>query len=88
MCVNRHLISPTVQCGSNSLSVFIVSTYTDGRPPEGGAWFCDWIVDAADDFRVQKTILQGLRYAVFGLGDSLYREDFNKVCIPCVFHES
>lgn len=31
------------------------------------------------DFRVKKTLLQQLRYSVFGLGNSLYLDNFNRV---------
>lgn len=35
----------------------------------------------ACDFRFQKDALKGLNYAVCGLGNSLYAENFNKVAI-------
>lgn len=35
----------------------------------------------ACDFRFQKDALKGLKYAVCGLGNSLYAENFNKVAI-------
>ncbi|XP_076472908.1 S-adenosyl-L-methionine-dependent tRNA 4-demethylwyosine synthase TYW1-like [Babylonia areolata] len=56
--------------------IFIISTYVEGRPPEGSEWFVQWLQDTADDFRVQKTLLSDLYYAVFGLGNSLYRDHF------------
>ncbi|XP_020628317.1 S-adenosyl-L-methionine-dependent tRNA 4-demethylwyosine synthase-like [Orbicella faveolata] len=59
--------------------VFIISTYVDGKPPESAEWFCKWLEEASNDFRVQKSLLSGLDYAVFGLGNSLYRERFNMV---------
>ncbi|RMX47239.1 hypothetical protein pdam_00012924 [Pocillopora damicornis] len=59
--------------------VFIVSTYVDGKPPESVQWFYKWLEEAANDFRVQKSLLQGLNYAVFGLGNSLYEDKFNLV---------
>eukprot|EP00731_Ephydatia_muelleri_P023224 Em0015g807a len=64
---------------SCSICVFIISTYTDGSPPESANWFCQWLSDTACDFRVPKTFLSGLHYTVFGLGDSLYGENYNKV---------
>ena len=65
--------------------VFIISTYVDGKPPENAEWFYKWLEEAANDFRVQKSLLQDLDYAVFGLGNSLYEENFNMVgiCISC-----
>lgn len=56
--------------------VVVISTYTDGSPPEGSAWFLKWLQDTSSDFRVQKTLLKDLNYAVFGLGNSLYKENF------------
>ncbi|XP_067680903.1 S-adenosyl-L-methionine-dependent tRNA 4-demethylwyosine synthase TYW1-like isoform X2 [Haliotis asinina] len=64
---------------TDHLCVFIISTYTDGKPPGGTEWFYKWLQETASDFRVQKTLLKGLHYAVFGLGNSLYTENFNKV---------
>ncbi|KAL5477800.1 hypothetical protein EMCRGX_G024646 [Ephydatia muelleri] len=69
----------TRQKSSCSICVFIISTYTDGSPPESANWFCQWLSDTACDFRVPKTFLSGLHYTVFGLGDSLYGENYNKV---------
>ena len=59
--------------------VFILSTYTDGVPPEDAAWFCNWVRDAAADFRVSKALLEGLQFSVVGLGNSLYPDNFCKV---------
>lgn len=54
----------------------------DGKPPESAEWFCKWLEEASNDFRVQKSLLSGLDYAVFGLGNSLYKERFNMVSNP------
>lgn len=59
--------------------VFIISTYVDGNPPESAQWFYKWLEEASNDFRVQKSLLQDLEYAVFGLGNSLYEDNFNRV---------
>jgi len=53
----------------------------DGKPPDSAEWFCKWLEEASNDFRVQKSLLSGLDYAVFGLGNSLYKERFNMVSI-------
>jgi tRNA wybutosine-synthesizing protein 1 len=58
--------------------VFLLSTYTDGVPPESASWFCQWLREAKDDFRVHKSLLSGVHYAAFGLGNSLYGENYNK----------
>ncbi|XP_067864248.1 S-adenosyl-L-methionine-dependent tRNA 4-demethylwyosine synthase TYW1 isoform X2 [Heptranchias perlo] len=64
---------------SKTICVFIVSTYTDGQPSENAAWFCKWLEEATHDFRYGKTYLRGLRYAVFGLGNSVYVHHYNTV---------
>eukprot|EP00731_Ephydatia_muelleri_P023218 Em0015g801a len=74
----------TRQKSSCSICVFIISTYTDGSPPESANWFCQWLSDTACDFRVPKTFLSGLHYTVFGLGDSLYGENYNKWGRACL----
>lgn len=64
----------------NSVWVIVfISTYTDGQPPEGSEWFCKWLEETSTDFRIPKTLLKGLHFAVFGLGNSLYKENYNAV---------
>nr|XP_020504883.1 S-adenosyl-L-methionine-dependent tRNA 4-demethylwyosine synthase-like [Labrus bergylta] len=67
------------ECANKSVCVFLVATYTDGRPTENAEWFCKWLEEASTDFRYGKTFLKGLRYAVFGLGDSVYSGHYNMV---------
>ncbi|XP_071446302.1 S-adenosyl-L-methionine-dependent tRNA 4-demethylwyosine synthase TYW1-like [Hetaerina americana] len=67
------------EANDTSLCIFVVSTYTDGSPPESTSWFFKWLEEASNDFRVQKAMLKGMKYAVFGLGNSVYGENFNKV---------
>ncbi|XP_077509935.1 S-adenosyl-L-methionine-dependent tRNA 4-demethylwyosine synthase TYW1-like [Amblyomma americanum] len=67
------------QVKAKGLCVFIVSTYVDGSPPDEATWFYDWLKDTYADFRVQKYYLQGLCYAIYGLGDSAYGDSYNKV---------
>ncbi|NXI36903.1 TYW1 synthase, partial [Galbula dea] len=64
---------------SRNICVFLVATYTEGQPTESAAWFCKWLEEAANDFRYGKTYLRGLRYAVFGLGNSVYLDHYNTV---------
>lgn len=59
--------------------IFIVSTYSDGEPPASSGWFLQWIRDSVHDFRVSKSLFEGMQFAVFGLGNSLYGENYNKV---------
>ncbi|NXN12149.1 TYW1 synthase, partial [Indicator maculatus] len=67
------------ETSSRNICVFLVATYTDGQPTESAAWFCKWLEEAASDFRYGKTYLKGLRYAVFGLGNSVYVDHYNTV---------
>ncbi|XP_006155095.2 S-adenosyl-L-methionine-dependent tRNA 4-demethylwyosine synthase [Tupaia chinensis] len=71
-----HLLE---EATSKSVCAFLVATYTDGRPTESAEWFCKWLEEASSDFRFGKTYLKGMRYAVFGLGNSAYVSHFNKV---------
>ncbi|CAG12739.1 unnamed protein product, partial [Tetraodon nigroviridis] len=68
-----------VECTTKSVCVFLVATYTDGQPTENAEWFCKWLEEASTDFRYGKTYLKGLRYAVFGLGNSVYTGHYNTV---------
>ncbi|KAK2172843.1 hypothetical protein NP493_925g02007 [Ridgeia piscesae] len=63
------------EVGQKSLCVFLISTYTDGDPPQSASWFYKWLGESALDFRVSKTILQGLHFAVVALGSSAYQPD-------------
>ncbi|XP_072909672.1 S-adenosyl-L-methionine-dependent tRNA 4-demethylwyosine synthase TYW1 isoform X1 [Hemitrygon akajei] len=67
------------EISNKTLCIFMVSTYTDGQPTESAAWFCKWLEEATHDFRYGKTYLKGLRYAVFGLGNSVYTNHYNTV---------
>lgn len=63
----------------STFNVFIISTYTDGNPPDNCTWFCKSLEEHTHDFRVSKSYLGNLKYAVFGLGNSIYEENYNKV---------
>ena len=67
------------QVAEGTAFLFLLSTHTDGCPPESAAWFHRWVLEAADDFRVDHALLSGMAYGLFGLGDSAYGPDFNKV---------
>ncbi|WP_072807501.1 flavodoxin domain-containing protein [Rhodococcoides yunnanense] len=51
--------------------VIICSTYGDGELPTGAEPFYDALVEDAPD-------LTGLRFALFGLGDRVYEDTFNR----------
>ncbi|KAI4880574.1 hypothetical protein NFI96_018128 [Prochilodus magdalenae] len=67
------------ECTNKMICVFLVATYTDGTPTENAEWFCKWLEEASNDFRYGKTYLKGMRYAVFGLGNSEYVGHYNTV---------
>ncbi len=64
------------QVTKDKLLVFVISTYTDGAPPEAAKWFCRWVDEASTDFRVPKTYLKGLHFCVIALGNSLYKDNY------------
>ena len=57
----------------------VVSTYTDGTPPESALWFAQWLSESATDFRVGLGVFNELRFGVFGCGNMLYGDNFNAV---------
>merc|ERR1711865_1046323 len=62
---------------TETLVVFVVSTHQGGKAPPKCEAFGTWLMDMAYDERVcQATHLAGMRYAVFGVGDTSYAEDF------------
>ncbi|XP_026992623.2 S-adenosyl-L-methionine-dependent tRNA 4-demethylwyosine synthase TYW1 isoform X1 [Tachysurus fulvidraco] len=67
------------ECTSKTICVFLMATYTDGKPTESAQWFYKWLEEASTDFRYGKTYLKGMRYAVFGLGNSVYVGHYNTV---------
>ncbi|XP_016304501.1 S-adenosyl-L-methionine-dependent tRNA 4-demethylwyosine synthase-like [Sinocyclocheilus anshuiensis] len=69
----------TEECTSKMICVFLVATYRDGQPTESAEWFSKWLEEASTDFRYGKTYLKGMRYAVFGLGNSVYVGHYNTV---------
>lgn len=68
-----------IQAKNQRTLLVFISTYEDGTPPPSAKWFLLHLQEAATDFRVSKDELGKLTYAVFGCGNSLYSENFNKV---------
>ncbi|QBS41382.1 flavodoxin domain-containing protein [Nocardia sp. CS682] len=56
---------------AHDFHVIVCSTYGDGDLPTGAESFFEELAVAAPD-------LTGLRFAVFGLGDSIYGDTFNR----------
>lgn len=55
----------------NSMVVFIMATYGEGDPTDNCADFMEWLQEG-------NAILNGIRFAIFGLGNKTY-EHYNKV---------
>lgn len=63
---------------NTDLCVFIVSTYAGGVAPESAEMFSQLFKDMSDDFRFPRDHFAKMQFAVFGLGDMVYGDDFNK----------
>ncbi len=50
---------------------------TESHAPPSAEWFSNWLMESANDFRVSESLLHGMLFAMFGLGDSAYKESFN-----------
>lgn len=61
-----------------TIIVFCVSTWTDGEPPESAVIFFEWLKDLVLDFRVSREMLKHVKFSIFGLGNSLYDENYCK----------
>jgi sulfite reductase alpha subunit-like flavoprotein len=74
----ERLLKPTAI--PTRLHLFLLSTHTDGTPSDNAKWFYSWLEDFCWDFRVEKDWLSGMRYAVFGAGNSVYgQKNYNLV---------
>eukprot|EP00494_Astrolonche_serrata_P013550 UN13672 len=60
-----------------SLLVVFVSTIEGGNPPGNAKFFCNWLSEAVNDWRVHDSYLAKLRFGVFGCCNSLYEENTN-----------
>lgn len=67
------------QLQAERIVVFVLSTYEGGVAPGRSSGFVHWLTDFSNDFRVNKTCLAGVRFAVFGCGNSDYDKNFNAV---------
>jgi tRNA wybutosine-synthesizing protein 1 len=59
-----------------NIVIVIMSTWTNGVPPENARVFCSWLSDMQQDFRVSKLWLNKVQHAVFGLGNAEYDEHY------------
>jgi tRNA wybutosine-synthesizing protein 1 len=62
---------------NESLVVFIIATYTDGAAPPTAQAFHSWVKDEGGNER-NGNMMRNVRYAVFGLGNSLYAKNYNR----------
>ena len=58
------------------LFILIASTYSGGRSPPSANTFEFLLRDAAQDHRVSRELLKSLKFMIFGVGDTVYGEDF------------
>ncbi|CAF3325740.1 unnamed protein product [Rotaria sp. Silwood2] len=70
-----------IQTKNQRILLIFISTYEDGTPPPSAKWFVLHLQEAATDFRVSKNELEKLTYAIFGCGNSLYNDNFNKLLL-------
>ncbi|KAH9393761.1 S-adenosyl-L-methionine-dependent tRNA 4-demethylwyosine synthase [Tyrophagus putrescentiae] len=59
-----------------SYLIVFMPTYTNGEPHPDAKWFCKWISEASSDFRFASDELKQLKFAIFGIGDSAYGNEF------------
>ena len=59
------------------LLVVVVCSQSGGSPPPNAAWLVRWLRETAEDFRAGALLFQRTRFAVFGVGDRAYGDDFN-----------
>uniref|UniRef100_A0A8C8D1F3 tRNA-yW synthesizing protein 1 homolog (S. cerevisiae) n=1 Tax=Oncorhynchus tshawytscha TaxID=74940 RepID=A0A8C8D1F3_ONCTS len=78
-CCYWFLLSLWMCCSNKLVCMFLLGVYTDGQPTENAEWFCKCLEEASTDFRYGNAYLKGLRYAVFGLGNSVYGCHYNTV---------
>ena len=68
----RGALNASAQHGRHMQSSLILHAFLLCR------WFCQWLEESSKDFRVGAEALKELKYAVFGCGNSLYTDNFNK----------
>ena len=56
----------------------VAATYSEGAPPPTAARVYEWLTWEADSPR-SGSALRRVRFAVFGLGNSIYKKSFNAV---------
>ncbi|CAK9299979.1 unnamed protein product [Gordionus sp. m RMFG-2023] len=77
--VDLNDYEPELILEEKSLCIIVISTYVDGESPDNAKWFCEWLNQAPDDFRIDRHVLRNVTFTIFGCGNSLYTGNFNKV---------
>ncbi|BBN12758.1 tRNA wybutosine-synthesizing protein 1 [Marchantia polymorpha subsp. ruderalis] len=62
-----------------SLVIIVASTWSEGKAPKNGSYLLQWLDESSEDFRVGSGLLQNCKVAIFGVGSSVYGENFNVV---------
>jgi len=55
----------------------VVSTVEGGKAPANAKFFCNWVAEAVNDWRVHDSFLSKVRFAVFGCCNTLYEDNGN-----------
>lgn len=85
-CLSGYDAEAILSLPRDTILLIVISTYENGTPPLPAHLFVSSLEEAAHDFRVGKTALEGLRYSVFGCGNSLYETNFNTVAKKVAEH--
>jgi sulfite reductase alpha subunit-like flavoprotein len=78
-CLSGYDAESILALPRNTILLIVISTYENGFPPLPARLFVSSLEEAANDFRVGRSALEGLRYSIFGCGNSLYEANFNTV---------
>eukprot|EP01084_Bolivina_argentea_P053350 97929_1 len=82
---NKHIIMKNMcefdaeDLEKENIVICIISTYENGTSPIDAKYFMKWICDAPSDCRIHDSFLNNVRIGVFGFGNSLYDENYNKI---------
>lgn len=74
-----EILTTQTAATSDQLHLFLISTYTEGTAPDNAKWFMQWLEDSKFDFRVERDLLKNMRFAVFGVGNSVYEANYNTI---------
>merc|ERR1719471_2483744 len=55
----------------------VLSTVEGGKPPANAKFFCNWVKEAVNDWRVHDSFLDKTRFGIFGCCNTLYEDAGN-----------